>query len=66
MTLTDVLERLAAKVYAAGGQANWAKAHGLPQSYVSAVLLRKKPPSKAILDALGLERCPQEYRRKRT
>ena len=66
MTLTDVLEHLAAKCYAAGGQAKWAAANGLSPSFVSAVLQRRKPPSDKVLDALGLEKVERvTYRRKK-
>lgn len=40
----------------AGGQAAWARQHGISRAYVSQVLAATRPPSQRILDALGLVR----------
>ena len=66
MTLDEVLKRLAAECYAAGGQTEWAAAHGIARPTVSAVLGRARRPTDAILTALGLERVTRttvSYRR---
>jgi hypothetical protein len=47
----------------AGTQKAWADSHGISCSYVTDVLLGRRGPGKAILDALGCERAG--YRRKR-
>lgn len=68
MTIDDVCRFLAAECYSAGGQAAWAKVHEFSPAFVSAVLRKQKPPSKRMLDALGLERVVEtrvSYRRKK-
>lgn len=63
MTLDAVLRLLAAAVYEAGGQSQWARQHDVSPSFVSAVLCKTRAPSDKILAALGLERAPDRYRR---
>lgn len=46
-----------------GSQLDFARKHGLSPSFVSDVLTGRRDPSKAILDAVGLERVVT-YRRK--
>jgi hypothetical protein len=65
MTLDALIKLLARRVQAAGSQGEWAKQHGVAPSLVSAVLRRERAPSQSVLDALGLEREEQRYRRKR-
>jgi DNA-binding transcriptional regulator YdaS (Cro superfamily) len=50
-------------VHAAGSQKAFADAKGLSVAYVNDVVRERKMPSKAILDAVGLERVTL-YRRK--
>lgn len=40
-----------------GGQAAWAKRHGISKQYVNHVLLGRKPPGEKITKAMGLERA---------
>ena len=56
METVDPLAELRAVCDAAGSQRAWAAAHGLSVSYLSDVLLRRRPPGPAILRALGLRR----------
>jgi hypothetical protein len=49
----------------AGGQKTWAEARGMSQQHVSDVLNRRREPGPKVLDALGLEREEQTYRRRR-
>jgi hypothetical protein len=62
MTLDTVCKILAAECYAAGGQNDWAAAHGFSASFVSAVLTGRKQPSERMLAILRLERVVS-YRR---
>lgn len=57
MTEADVVDLLRNECAAAGGQANWARAKKLSQSYVSDVLLGRRRPATACLNALGLYQC---------
>ena len=59
-----MLARLGRECEAPGGQAAWAKAHGVSAAYVNDVLRERREPGKAILDALGLEKV-MTYREKR-
>lgn len=68
MTLDDVCRLLVVACYDAGGRPAWAKKHGFSTAFVSSVLLKKKPPSGRLLDALGLEKVVEtrvSYRRKK-
>lgn len=56
-----LLGRACAKL---GGTAEFARAHRVTYEYVRAVRAGKREPGKAILDALGLEKMPADYRRK--
>lgn len=60
LTLEDTLAKLRSAV--GDNQGAWAVSKGVSPSYVSDVLLRRREPGKAILDALGLERITL-YRR---
>lgn len=62
MTQDEVTNKL--KAAAKPNQSAWALSHGLSASYVSDVINGRRDPSKAILDALGLERVPMTYRAK--
>lgn len=55
MTRDRVLALLRAECEKAGSQSAFAKLHGLSHAYVSDTLSGRRDPSKAILDALGLE-----------
>ena len=59
-----MLARLGRECEAPGGQAAWAKAHGVSAAYVNDVLRERREPGKSILDALGLEKVVT-YREKR-
>lgn len=54
LTVDDVRARLRAACEAAGGQAAWARAHGVSRQYIGQVLLRVRAPSDTILKALGM------------
>lgn len=55
MNEQQVRERLAAAITEAGSAVAWSQAHSLHPSFVSDVSNGRRPPSKRILDALGLE-----------
>jgi hypothetical protein len=61
-TVLKLMERRCAEL---GSQAEFARQVGTSQQYVSLVLQEKRPPTDAMLAALGLERCEQQYRRVR-
>ena len=44
---------LAEQVELAGGQAAWARKHGIPRSVVSETLARRREPSEVVINALG-------------
>lgn len=56
MTIDQVKEFLRKECAKAGGQAAWAKAHGISPSYVSDAMQSRREPGDKILDALGLVR----------
>ncbi len=64
LTLDEIADMLSD---ALGGlsQASWARANKTFPSDVSKVLHLKEWPSKAICEALGIERVPHIYRRKK-
>lgn len=64
MTLEQVLALLRRRCEQEGGQAAWAKLHGVSPAYVSDVLNKRREPGVGILTPLGVDRII-EYRRKR-
>ena len=54
MKIDDVRLRLARECINAGGQAAFAKLHGLTKAYVSQVLNGHRPPSDKLCAALGV------------
>lgn len=55
--IDDTINPSQALKHAVGhSQAQWAKKHGVSQTYVSDVINGRREPGKAILEALGLER----------
>jgi hypothetical protein len=56
MKTERVLQLLRAACKGAGSQSAWARAHGIKQQYINAVLNRRRLPGPQILDALGLTR----------
>lgn len=56
MTIDQVVALLRRQCGAEGGQAAWAKAHGVSPAYVNDTLQRRRDPGGAILRALGLVR----------
>jgi DNA-binding phage protein len=50
----DVISRLRAEVKRAGSVAAWAERHNIPRTAVSKSLSHSRPPSEAIISALGL------------
>jgi hypothetical protein len=65
MKLDEVLAELARACERSGSQRAWATANRITQQHVSDVLNRRREPGPKVLDALGLEREEQTYRRKR-
>lgn len=67
MTADDVVKRLRAEVVKAGSQTRASENLGVGLTYINDTLAGRKPPGKAILDALGLERVEVvTYRKKAT
>lgn len=62
LSLTEFLSDLNVEIDSAGGQREYAEAHKIPQSYLSAVLKRRKRPSKKLLDAMGGFKAEVVYR----
>lgn len=56
MTEPDPINELAAAIEKAGTQTKFAEQCGFPQSYISAVMRRERPPSDKLLSILGLKR----------
>lgn len=56
LTEHEVMERLRTAIQAAGGQRQFARAHGLTVSYVSDVLHGKRALADRILATIGIER----------
>jgi len=54
VTLDDVRKMLRKKCAEAGSQVAWAEANKVSAAYVSDVLVERREPGPAILDALGL------------
>lgn len=54
MRWTTVITRLRRACRTAGGQAHWAKRHGISPAYVSDVLSGRRAPGPKILAPLGL------------
>lgn len=52
----DPINELSAAIERAGTQTKFAAECGLPQSYISAVMRRERPPSDKLLSILGLKR----------
>lgn len=69
LTKADVVRALRTAIHLVGGsQARWAAQHQLSRAYVNDVLIGKRDPGPAVLDALGLEKippAPPKYRRKK-
>ena len=65
MTTEEVLALLRKRCATAGSQSEWARAHKLSVAYVSDVLKGNRLPGHGIVDALGLEREPPRFRRRR-
>lgn len=70
MTIDDVCRLLVVACYDAGGREAFGQKHEFSRSYLSAVLTKKKPPSKRLLDLLGVEKVKTvtvtvSYRRKK-
>lgn len=63
MKIGTVLKLMRQKCDELGSQAKFASAVGASQQYVSLVLKGERPPTDAMLAALGLERAEQQYRR---
>ncbi len=57
MTIEEVRKALKVACAASGSQARWSHDNGLSQTYVSDVILGKRPPSDKVLNALGLRQC---------
>jgi hypothetical protein len=55
MTGEQVREMLRVACKKAGGLRAWSRQHGVSAAYVSDVLLDRRTPGPAILDAFGLE-----------
>ena len=55
MTLDDVRKLLRKACESAGSQQAWAEANKISPAYVSDVLVERREPGPAILDALGLK-----------
>jgi len=54
MTIDQVVRLLRRQCEAQGGQAAWAKAHGVSPAYVNDTLQRRRAPGAAILRGMGL------------
>jgi len=54
LELADVIVMLRSEVDRVGGQAVWAKKAGVDRAVVSKVLNGRRPPNKAIINALDL------------
>jgi DNA-binding transcriptional regulator YdaS (Cro superfamily) len=65
MKLEKVVALLVRECRKAGSQKAWADRHGLSGAFVSDAIHGRREPGPTLLDALGLERAPAEYRRKR-
>ena len=65
MRTADVRERLRRLCRQGGGQAEWSRVHKVSAPVVCLFLRNGKEPPPAILAALGLERAPLQYRRKK-
>jgi transcriptional regulator with XRE-family HTH domain len=59
----QALASIKKKIDGEGSQLAFARKHGLSPAYISDVLTGRRDPSKAILDAVGLERVVT-YRKK--
>lgn len=60
----QAIQELKAECEAAGSATAWAKAHGFSASFVNDVLAKRRPASKRLLTALGLEKVQTvEYRK---
>src|SRR5262249_4714384 len=55
LRIADVLELLARRCRAAGGQRAFARQHGFTVSYIVHVLHGRRPPSERLCEALGVE-----------
>ncbi len=56
LTTPEIVGLLSAEIKTLGSNAEFARAHGISPQFVGDVLAGRRRPSKAILDALGLER----------
>lgn len=56
LTEQDVMRRLQAAIAAAGGQRQFAKAHGFTAGYINDVLHGKRALADRILSTIGVER----------
>ncbi|WP_156633965.1 transcriptional regulator [Methylobacterium sp. Leaf113] len=61
LSTEDVLAQLREACAAAGGNARWARRHGVSDVYVGDVLHGRRGPGESILRALGLRRCEPLY-----
>lgn len=56
LTTAQVLERLKREIKTFGSQVDWADANNVHPPQVSDVLAERRPPTKQILEALGLRK----------
>jgi hypothetical protein len=64
MTAEDALRQIRTHIYSNGNMSTYAAKHKLSVAFVSAVMTKRKPIPKWMLDDIGLELSPQVYRRK--
>ena len=62
MTEQEVLVLLEDKIARAGGTRAFAAQIAMHPSYLSRIIGRSKPLHARVLEVLGIERCPTEYR----
>ena len=61
LTTEDVVARLRDACALAGGNARWARRHGVSDVYVGDVLHSRRGPGDSILRALGLQKASPTY-----
>lgn len=64
LSTEDVLNRLRDACAAAGGNARWARRHGVSDVYVGDVIHGRRGPGDSILRALGLQKADPAYVRR--
>lgn len=61
MTEAEVIERLKDACALAGSARAWGEKHGVSGQYIGAVIARRRPPGKKVLQALGIVRVTEYH-----